>query len=158
MVSIVKKSINGNAYYYARQCKRVNGKPKIVWQKYLGRAEDIVQAVQGIKPEHAIVREFGAIAALYDIACQLRIVEHIDRHVPKRAGEVSVGTYLLIAILNRCVAPCSKASIADWFEGTILPHWLDVQARQLTSQRFWDNMNRVRRPPLPTSSATSSQR
>ncbi len=30
MVSIVKKSINGNAYYYARQCKRVNGKPKIV--------------------------------------------------------------------------------------------------------------------------------
>ena len=143
MVSIVKKSINGNAYYYARQCKRVNGKPKIVWQKYLGRAEDIVQAVQGIKPEHAIVREFGAIAALYDIARQLRIVEHIDRHVPKRAGEVSVGTYLLIAILNRCVAPCSKASIADWFEGTILPHWLNVQARQLTSQRFWDNMNRV---------------
>ena len=143
MVSIVRKTINGNPYYYARQSKRVDGKPRIVWQKYLGRAEDIVQAVQGSTPEHAIVREFGAVAALYDVATQLRIVDHIDRHVPKRAGEVSVGTYLLIAILNRCVAPCSKASIANWFDATILPHWLDVHARQLTSQRFWDNMDRV---------------
>ena len=143
MVSIVRKTISGNAYYYARQSKRVDGKPRIVWQKYLGRAEDIVQALQGSKPEQAIVREFGAVAALYDIARQLRIVEHIDRHVPKRTGEVSVGTYLLISILNRCVAPCSKAGIGNWFETTILPHWLDVQARQLTSQRFWDNMDRV---------------
>ena len=68
MVSIVKKSINGNAYYYARKSRRVNGKPRIVWQKYLGRAEDILHAVECSKPEHAIVREFGAVAALYDIA------------------------------------------------------------------------------------------
>ena len=143
MVSIVRKTINGNAYYYARQSKRIDGKPRIVWQKYLGRAEDIVQAVEGNTPKHAIVREFGAVAALYDIACQLRIVEHIDRRVPKRAGEVSVGTCLLIAVLNRCVAPFSRADIGKWFEATILPHWLDVQARQLTSQRFRDNMDRV---------------
>ena len=156
MVCIVRKTISGNAYYYARQSKRVDGNSRIVWQKYPGRAEGIVQAVQGSKPEHAVVRELGAVAALYDIARQLRIVEHIDRRVPKRTGEVSVGTHLLIAILNRCVAPCSKAGIGDWFETTILPHWLDVQARQLTSQRFWDNMDRVRRPPSPISSATSS--
>ena len=143
MVSIVKKTIHGNAYYYARKSQRVDGKPRIVWQKYLGRAEDIVQTLQGGKAEHAIVREFGAVAALYDIAQQLRMVDHIDRHVPKRSGEVSVGTYLLIAILNRCLAPGSKAGIAGWFEATILPHWLDVQPRQLTSQRFWDNMDRV---------------
>ena len=64
MVRIIRKSINGNAHYYARMSRRVVGKPGIVWQKYLGRAEDIVQASQGGKAEHAIVREFGAVAAL----------------------------------------------------------------------------------------------
>ena len=38
MASITKKVIRGKPYYYARECKRVDGKPKIVWQKYLGRA------------------------------------------------------------------------------------------------------------------------
>lgn len=42
MASIIKKTIRGRPYYYARECKRVEGKPKIVWQKYLGRAEDLL--------------------------------------------------------------------------------------------------------------------
>ena len=37
MASILKKAIRSKPYY-ARECQRVNGKPKIVWQKYLGRA------------------------------------------------------------------------------------------------------------------------
>src|SRR3954469_25315355 len=45
MVSITKKTVRGNTYYYARECRRVDGKPKIVWQKYLGKAEDIVAGV-----------------------------------------------------------------------------------------------------------------
>ena len=45
MASLTKKKINGRTYYYARECKRINSKPKIVWQKYLGRLEDIVTAV-----------------------------------------------------------------------------------------------------------------
>jgi len=31
MPSLTKKIIRGRAYYYARECKRVDGKPKIVW-------------------------------------------------------------------------------------------------------------------------------
>ena len=45
MASITKKMIRGKPYYYARECKRINGKPKIVWQQYLGRPEDIIKAV-----------------------------------------------------------------------------------------------------------------
>ena len=33
MPSITAKKIKGHTYYYARQSKRINGKPKIVWQK-----------------------------------------------------------------------------------------------------------------------------
>jgi hypothetical protein len=43
MPSLTKKIIKGKPYYYARECRRVDGKPKIVWQKYLGRAEDIIR-------------------------------------------------------------------------------------------------------------------
>ena len=153
MVSLVKKLIRGKPYYYARQSKRVNGKPKIVWQKYLGRADDIVAALAAepagaAQPSEAVVRDFGAVIALYDLAKRLQLIEHIDRHVPKRSNGPSVGTYLLVAILNRCLAPCSKASIAQWIEQTVLPRHLDIQPRQLTSQRFWDNMDRLSRQKI----------
>ena len=50
MVSITKKKRGNKVYYYARECRRVNGKPKIVWQKYLGRAEDIIARMTGGEP------------------------------------------------------------------------------------------------------------
>jgi transposase len=148
MVSIIKKTVRGRAYYYARECRRVAGKPKIVWQKYLGKADDIVAALgrpATASPEAAVVTEFGAVAALFGLAQRLRLVEHIDRHVPARRGPQgpSVGTYLLVAALNRCVEPRSKARIATWFERTVLRRLLAFRPEQLTSQRFWDPMDRV---------------
>jgi transposase len=151
MASITKKTIRGRAYYYARECKRIDGKPKIVWQKYLGKADDIIAAVTEqpsgaptiAQPTEATVTDFAAVVALYDIAERLGLVGHIDRHVPKNGAGPTVGTYLLVAILNRCVAPCSKASMAAWFQDTALRRLVDIEARQLTSQRYWDNMDRV---------------
>jgi len=150
MASLIKKIVSGKPYYYARECKRVNGKPKIVWQKYLGRAQDIIDAVTGpaatsapAQPKEADVSDFGAVAALYELATRLRIVEFIDRHVPKTGSGPTVGAYLLVAAINRCVKPCSKAATAEWFSGTALRRLVDIEARQLTSQRFWDNMDRV---------------
>ena len=153
MASIIKKTIRGRAYYYARECRRVDGKPTIVWQKYLGRADDIIAALAAPRPDahpptrprEAVVTDFGAVVALYDIAQRLKLSDHIDRHVPKAGSGPSVGTYLLLAAINRCVAPCSKVRMARWFEGTALRRLLDVRPQQWTSQRFWDHMARV--PP-----------
>jgi len=148
MASIIGKNVRDNRYYYARECRRVNGKPKIVWQKYLGRADDIIAVVtgkktgDGPKPREAVVNEFGASATLYDLAQRLRIVEFIDHHVPKTSRGPSVGTYLLVAAINRCVAPRGKAKIGEWFDQTVLRRLLDIQSKQLTSQRFWDNNER----------------
>jgi transposase len=148
MVSIIKKTIRGKLYYYARECRRVDGKPKIVWQKYLGKAEDIVAAVGQPQPlpiASTVVTEFGAVAALFDLARRVRLVDHIDRHVPPGRGPAGpgVGAYLLVATLNRIVEPRSKAKIARWFEGAVLRRLLDFRPEQLTSQRFWDQMDRV---------------
>ena len=79
----------------------------------------------------------------------MQLVEHIDRHVPKRGSGPSVGTYLLAAVLNRCLAPGSKASLARWFDSTALGRLLPLRSSQLTSQRFWDHMHRVPVSAIP---------
>lgn len=151
MASLIKKRIHGRTYYYARECKRVNGKPKIVWQKYLGRLEDILTAVTERREgsliprpqKEGIVTELGAVAALYDLAHRLDVVSIIDRHVNKRGPGPSVGSYLLVASINRCVDPGSKAKVGEWFDRTVLRRLIDIESRQLTSQRYWDNMDRI---------------
>jgi transposase len=149
MASLTKKLIHGRSYYYLRECQRVNGKPKIVWQLYLGSAEDLARRLTSpplidSAPQKAIVREFGASAACLAIAQQLDLVATIDRHVPKQGAQgPSVGQYLLVALLNRCIAPRSKARIWTWFDSTVLPRLLHLRPAPLTSQRFWDNMDRV---------------
>jgi len=151
MASIIKKIIRGKVYYYARECRRVNGKPTIVRQQYLGKAEDIVAALRQPTPsslppaDHAVLTEFGASAALYDLARRLRLVEHIDRHLPARRGPQgpTTGTYLLLAALQRCTAPASKARLAAWYDRTVLRRLLPLRPAQLTSQRFWKQMDRV---------------
>src|SRR5438093_1587017 len=88
-VSLLKKIIRGHPYWYARECQRVNGKPKIVWQKYLGRAEDIAMAMgapsQIPEPKELVLSDFAAPAALYDLTQKLDLVPAIDRHAGKRA-------------------------------------------------------------------------
>jgi len=151
MASLTKKTIRGRTYYYARECKRVNGKPKIVWQKYLGRLEDIITTVTECREgclipqpqKEGIVTDLGAVAALYDLSSRLGVVSIIDKHVGKRGSGPSVGTYLLVAVINRCVDPGSKAKVGEWFDKTVLRRLIDIESRQLTSQRYWDNMDRV---------------
>ena len=153
MASIVKKIINGRPYFYARVSRRVDGKPKIVSQTYLGSADKILAAVQAAKaaarPVEANVRQFGAPAALLALARRLQFAEHIDRHAPQRGSGPSVGTCLLVAVLNRCLAPCSKAGLARWFAGTVLPRLLRLQPRQLSSRRFRERMGRVPLDAIP---------
>lgn len=144
MASLTKKIIRGKPYYYLRESKRVNGKPKIVSTIYLGPPQRLLDRLLRPEPAKVALAEFGASAAVFTLAQALEVVATIDRHVPKRGGQgPSVGEYLLVAALNRCIAPCSKAQIGDWYAKTALRRLLPLAAGQLTSQRFWDNMARV---------------
>jgi transposase len=143
-VSLHKKIVRGHAYWYARECQRVGGKPKIVWQKYLGKAEDISTRLGSPtvppKPRETVLFDFAAPAALYDLMQQLDIVSIVDRYAGKRGQGVGVGTYIALAALNRCLAPKSKAGMLSWYQSTVLRRLLPIPARHLTSQRFWDHM------------------
>ena len=144
MPSLTKKTIKGKPYYYLRECRRVQGAPKIVWTLYLGSPQKLFERLTRPDPERIDLHEFGASAAAFDVASALDLVATIDRHVPKAGSQgPSVGQYLLIAALNRCVAPRSKARIAEWYAKTVLRRLVPMSAAQLTSQRFWDNMDRV---------------
>ena len=159
MASIIKKKVNNNLYYYAVTSERVDGKPRITSQVYLGKVEDIVEKVtKPPKPEAVESREFGSIAALMEIAEELNFVELVDNIVPKRNQGASVGQYLLIAALNRCSAPTSKAQMAKWYRGTILQRLMDVDPKVLTSQRFWDNMDVISEEELSQLKLAFSQR
>lgn len=144
-VSLLKKVIRGHPYWYARECQRVNGKPTIVWQKYLGKAEGIAAAMgapsQVPEPKEIVLSDFAAPAALYDLTQQLDLIPAIDRHAGKREQGVSVGTYMVLAAINRCLAPTSKAALAEWYQGTVLRRLLPVPSHLLSSQRFWDHMS-----------------
>jgi len=144
MASLTKKIIRGKPYYYLRECQRVGGKPKIVWTYYLGSVERLMERLSRPEPQAVALAEFGASAAAFDVASALRVVEIIDRHVPKRGARgPTVGKYLLLAALNRCIKPRSKARLGEWYRGSVLRRLLPVSAAQLSSQRFWDNMDRV---------------
>ena len=67
MASLLKKTIRGKTYYYARECRRVDGKPKIVWQKYLGRADDIIAALTQPTTPLTAAPEKAAKTAGFDI-------------------------------------------------------------------------------------------
>ena len=146
MASIIKKIKKGKPYYYAVESKRLNGQPRIVWQKYLGTVESIIarsEEAKPPKPKETVIAEAGGIAALLGITQRLKLLELINETVAKRGQGPSVGHYLVLAALNRALAPCSKMAMADWYEQTVLPRLWRAPKSAFTSQRFWDHMDRV---------------
>ncbi len=146
MERLEPKIINGHTYYYYSHWAWVEGKCRRIWQKYLGKLEDIVQAVEGggPAPSYAEVFHWGLPQALWQEACQADLVQVIDRHCRKRAQGLSTGHYLTLAAINRAMQPRSKHSLWDWFVSTVLRrHLPEAKPASLASQRFWDHMERI---------------
>lgn len=146
MPTITRRTIKGHVYYYAVQCKRINGKPRLTMQKYLGSADDLIAAAAHrgpVEPKKIRVFTFGGVAAAWAMAQRLRLVETIDEHLAKRDQGLSVGQYLTLAAINRCAAPKSKRSFANWYASTSLARLCPMPTKLLASQRFWDHMQRL---------------
>jgi transposase len=149
MPSIIHKTIKGHRYYYLVESARVNGKPRIVKQQYLGSAETIgsfVGAKEGAIPEPlcSVIFDFGAVAALFSVIERIGLRRIIDAHTEKRLQGLNVSSTITLAAINRAVMPRSKSSFYDWFSKTILPNAYPEASRlNLSSQGFWNNMSQV---------------
>lgn len=149
MASLYKKMINGKPYWYLREMARVDGKPRMVSERYLGSAADIAALLDAREvaalPGRTRHLGFGAVAATWGVLDRLDVIGVIDSVVGARRADAgaSVGTYLALAALNRVVAPCSKLAFADWWKTTAADRFTKVPAGALDHRRFWDAMHAI---------------
>jgi len=145
MSSLVSKVIAGHAYYYLVESARVDGKPRIVSQRYLGSAEEVAARLSGPgsgEPDRSRHLAFGEVAAVFSVLRRLRVAEIIDEVVgPRRSDALaSVGTYISLVVTNRIAAPCSKLAFEKWWTGTVGPRLTKLPAAAVDHRRFWDAM------------------
>lgn len=145
MERLETKRISGRTYYYYSKWAWVDGKCRRVWQKYLGTLENIAKAVNGGPgPLYAEIFQWGLPLALWNECCFAEVTKETDRLCPKRVQGLSVGEYIAIAAINRAICPSSKRSMWDWFSQTVLLRkFQNVSQAALTSQRFWDHMDKI---------------
>ncbi len=147
MPSIIGKKQGNQTYYYLVESARVDGKPRIVSQQYLGSAAEVMAKLEGTgagEPVRTQHKSFGDLAAVWSVLERLDVAGIIDAAVPRYANAAaSVGTYIALATANRIVAPCSKLAFADWWEGTAGARWVKLRGAVLDHRRFWDAMDRL---------------
>jgi transposase len=149
MASLYKKVINGRPYWYLREMGWVDGKPKMISERYLGTAAEIEALLDARQaaamPERTRHLAFGDVAAAWGMLQELGVAAIIDEAAGQRRADAgaSAGTYLALAALNRLVAPCSKLGFADWWKMTAADRFTKIGAGVLDHRRFWDAMHAV---------------
>ncbi|MDR2457069.1 MAG: IS1634 family transposase [Clostridiales Family XIII bacterium] len=145
---LTKRKKGQKTYYYLAQTSRVNGKPRQAIIKSLGTADDIGEVFKAANnpqkespPDFCRIYDFGAEAALLNVAERLGVSDLIDEKVQKRNQGLSVGSYMVLAAINRVVSPISKNSFHEWFQKTVLS-WSFPKANEktLSGQSFWNHM------------------
>src|SRR6266542_3555592 len=149
MASLYPKRFGGKTYWYLREMGRVDGKPKMISERYLGTAADIAAATEAretaMLPRRTRHLAFGDVAAAWGVLQDLGVAAIIDEVTgPRPAGlPLSAGTYLALAALNRLVDPCSKRGFAGWWKTTAADRFTKIPASALDHRRFWDAMHAV---------------
>jgi transposase len=137
MPSLKKKIIKGHIYWYAVEMARVDGKPKQIWQMYLGTAEKIIEVMKASEDKtYAKFKSFqyGKIAAMLQISEELKFIEIVNKHTDKKSiAGLTVGEYLLLDIIGKSSGILSENGLEEWFRNSAFsilwkfPHKLSCQ-------------------------------
>ena len=148
MAHIHKKIKNGRPCYYVREMARIDGKPKVVNQVYLGSPERIMQMATGGRggPIRIAAQEFGALWLANLIEQDIGLVSIINSVLPRKHIEKgpTIGEYFLYSVFNHMIDSCSKSSLGEWYRGTAIQSIRPVDIEALNSQRFWEKWDRVK--------------
>lgn len=141
------KKKKGRPYLYVREIARVDGKPKVVSQVYIGAPEKVAAMASGQKqaPSKLKVEEFGALWLAKQIDEDIDLCGIIDNIIPKADREKgpSIGEYFLYSVWNRMVEAVSKNKLPQWYQQTAIQQIRPVAINELTSQRYWEKWDRV---------------
>jgi transposase len=141
------KTKKGRPYLYVREIARVEGRPKVVSQIYIGSPERVANLAAGLG-DGAVklkVEEYGALWLAGQIDRDMDIVRIVDEVAPRgdREEGPSVGEYFLYCIWNRMCESTSKNRLSQWYERTAVQQIRPVDIGELTSQRYWNKWDRV---------------
>ena len=148
---IYPKQLGEHVYYYAQRSFRekmeppAGGKAKGAGKSrvrsemiYLGSAEHIVEALATTrKPLEVRHRAFGFVAAVYQTAVEIGLVERLQKEIEGERFGLPRWLHFLLAIINRLEHATSKARMGAWAEDTILPSLLGFHPQRLNSQTSW---------------------
>jgi transposase len=146
MPSLIAKKKGNKLYYYVVESARVEGKPRIVHQAYLGTAEKLAEMVRDRTapvPLAASMREFGLPAALWSAAQQTGVWDLLCSLWPAPRSGPSAAHYLLLAAIHRICRPGPKTEVAEWYRTSILSALWNFPAERFSSQAFWDAFERI---------------
>jgi len=146
MASLIKKKKANTIYYYVVESARVDGKPRIVHQTYLGTAERVASLVKDATapvPLSATTVEFGLPGALWLAAQQSGLFSLLESLWPKPRSGPSPAHYLLLAAIHRISEPGPKTEVAHWYQDSILSSLWEFAPERFTSQAFWDCFDEI---------------
>jgi transposase len=148
------KTKKGRPYLYVREIARVDGKPKVISQIYIGSPEKVAGLLSGKEADviSLKVEEFGSLWLAHQVDRDIDLCSIVDSVVPRAERETgpSVGEYFLYCVLNRMVQAVSKNKLADWFKKTAIQHIRHVELDELTSKRYWEKWDLVSETDLHT--------
>lgn len=147
MATVISKQKANQVYYYVVESARVDGKPRIVHQTYLGTAERLAALVKDRTapvPLAATAVEFGLPGALWWAAQQTDAFNALTALWSRPRSGPSTAHYLLLAAIHRICRPGPKTEVADWYDRSILRSLWGFPPQRFTSQAFWDCFDRIR--------------
>src|SRR6266542_3957658 len=110
MASLYPKRFGGKTYWYLREMGRVDGKPKMISERYLGTAADIAAATEAretaMLPQRTRHLAFGDVAAAWGVLQDLGVAGRAPafcRHLPGAGGAEPAGRSVFQAGVRRLV-------------------------------------------------------
>ena len=150
------KRKSGAIYYYLRKTQRVNGKVKVVLNRYLGTAEEILENMKhdSIGDDFELVSfRFGTMAAIADVDSELNFMETV-RQV---TGNAATAKATLAYLCGRSEEPLSKNAMEGWSERSVLP-MLMSHIPALDTKSYGRNMDRLTPACIDSISFSMAQR
>ncbi|MHB1648154.1 MAG: IS1634 family transposase [Cuniculiplasma sp.] len=140
MPFLVWKTIGGKKRLVMRWNKRVDGKPKVVKEIYIGDMEKLARIIE--HPDRkvdAYSLSYGVTASILLIERDVQLKNIVNGIMGTNGSGMSPGDYFLLFIMNRLSDPESKNGIERWIRGdfasTIYP--------KRGSQDYWNFMDRI---------------
>ncbi len=134
MSYIVRRKSGRHDYFFEVEGYRENGKVKQRVLRYFGRQDPRKSA--NVKPiiKHPLhaTYSFGDVALLLHCAEKIKLIETIDKYMPKRQG-LSHGLLLFLLAAHRlCGSKPSTEQLPRWCLSTGLPLMLDFKLKKIS--------------------------